>query len=59
MIIKIDDWKIEHQINIDFFLDYDNLIKAKQNKLWNLIFNQLNIERWNREKIIFFKKKKS
>jgi len=54
MIIKIDDWKIEHQINIDFFLDYDNLIKAKQNKLWNLIFNQLNIERWNREKIIFF-----
>jgi hypothetical protein len=29
----MNDLKIEHQINIDFFLNYDNLIKAKQNKL--------------------------
>jgi hypothetical protein len=27
--------------------DQDNLIKSKQNKLWNLIHNQINIKGWN------------
>jgi len=27
--------------------DQDNLMKNKQNKLWSLIFNQINIKGWN------------
>jgi hypothetical protein len=30
--------------------DQDNIIKSKQNKLWSLILNQINIKRWNWKK---------
>jgi hypothetical protein len=29
MIIKIDNYKIKHQLNTKFFLDHDNLIKCE------------------------------
>jgi hypothetical protein len=32
-------------------------MKSKQNKLWNLILNQIDIKRWNWKKKLINKKK--
>jgi hypothetical protein len=48
MTTKIDTRKIKHQWNVRIFVwDHDNPIKANQNKLWRLIWNQSNFKGWN------------
>jgi len=36
MIIKIDNYKIKHQLNTKIFLDHDNLIKCETKPIMKL-----------------------
>jgi hypothetical protein len=51
MITKIDTRKLEHQSNIGYLFEIAiTSSKANQNKLWRLVQNQPNVERWKWKK---------
>jgi hypothetical protein len=51
MIIKIDNYKIKHQLNTEIFLDRDNLIKYEKKPIMKLNLQLIQYPRMKKKLI--------